>query len=120
MLPKFSEGYYLDRVQIEEYPGDQIVMPTEEYTRIWNQLVAESSISMDRLSGIPLVMKIGTTHVVVNREPGIPKDYVVVPEPILDTLGVSKTPETKEVLIPKLERVAQILRTQSEIPFGGM
>jgi len=117
MFEEFSRGYYLGRLYVEPHDGEQAVMHGEQHEQVNEQLYATGE-GVERLD-LPLVMKIGPTHVPVHGEEGVPEDTVALPGPLLDEAGVRNPPSLHEVLLAKADRAAQLLNIVGRDPFTG-
>ncbi|WP_135828595.1 DUF5802 family protein [Halorussus halobius] len=117
MFEEFSTGYYLGRLYVEPYDGEQAAMRRDQHERINEQLYA-SGEGIERLDG-PLVMKVDNHHLAVRGEAGIPEGTLALPEDLLDDTGVRNPPALKEVLLAKADRAAQLLRYQETMPGVG-
>lgn len=103
MFEEFSGGYYLSQFYVEPSPTNHPAIHTSAYNHVHESLYGESD-------GIPPVMKLGDTHMIVESEPGIPQDTLVVPESILEQTRVDNPPSLEEVLLAKREYAQQLLR----------
>lgn len=107
MFERFSSGYYLGRLYVEPYDGERAVMHEGQHERVNEQLYADGE-GVERLD-YPLVMKVGTTHVPVHGEPGVPERTLALPEETLEAAGVDNPPTLSEVLLAKKEVAARLL-----------
>lgn len=107
MFEQFSSGYYLGRLYIEPYDGECAVMHEGQHERVNEQLYADGK-GVERLD-YPLVMKIGTAHVPVHGETGVPERTLVMPEETLEAAGVDNPPTLSEVLLAKQEVAERVL-----------
>ncbi|MEF8814937.1 MAG: DUF5802 family protein [Halovenus sp.] len=107
MFEHFSSGYYLGRLYVEPAGGETPAMCRTQYRRVNEHLYAEGTgvESLDR----PLVMKVGTTHLTVTGEEGMPADTLAVPEQVLESAGIENPPELSEVFLAKADRARQLL-----------
>lgn len=107
MFEQFSRGYYLGRLYVEPSTGDRTKMCQRQHERVNEQLYAdgEGLEPLDR----PLVMKLGSTHLTVHGEEGVPADTLAVPEELLDETAVRNPPTLKEVLLAKSDWASQLL-----------
>lgn len=107
MFEPFSRAYYFGRLYVEPYDGDRPVMHREQHEAVNKQLYATGD-GIERLD-TPLVMKLGTRHLAVHGEPGIPERTLAVPETMLDE-RVRAPPTLREVLLAKADRAAQLVQ----------
>lgn len=117
MFEEFSSGYYLGRLYVEPSGDDRAAMRRDQHERINEQLYA-SGEGIERLDS-PLVMKVGSHHVAVQGEDGIPEGTLALPEDLLEDTGVRNPPTLTEVLLAKADRAAQLLRYQESTPGVG-
>jgi len=107
MFEQFSQGYYLGRLYVEPSPDERTTMCRDQHERVNEQLYAEAD-GVERLDK-PLVMKLGSTHLAVHGEEGVPADTLAIPESLLPDVGVRNPPTLQEVLLAKEERAEQLL-----------
>ena len=108
MFEQFSHSYYMGRLYVEPSTDDQTTMCREQHEYLNRQLYADGA-GVERLD-IPLVMKLGSAHLAVHGEEGVPADTLSVPEAILDETTVRSLPTLREVLLAKADRASQLLR----------
>ncbi|WP_135823917.1 DUF5802 family protein [Halorussus ruber] len=118
MFEEFSSGYYLGRLYVEPYRGEQPAMRREQHERINEQLYA-SGDGIERLD-TPLVMKVDNRHVAVHGDEGVPEGTLALPEDLLDDTRIRNPPTLKEVLLAKADRASQLLRYQDHAPGVGI
>jgi hypothetical protein len=118
MFERFSSGYYLGRLYVESYDGARAVMHRDHHERVNRQLYAEG-VGVERLD-LPLVMKIGGSHVPVHGAPGIPERTVALPDELVERTGVRNPPQLSEVLLAKADRARQLLDIEAELPGAGV
>ena len=106
MFEQFSRGYYLGRLYLEPRVGDRAVMHEEQHERVNEQLYAEGE-GVERVD-YPLLMKVGTAHIPVHGEDGVPEGTLALPEEALDAAGVDNPPTLSEVLLAKREVAEQL------------
>ena len=109
MFEQFSSGYYLGRLYVEPYEGDRAVIHREHHEQVTEQLYEEHE---------PLVMKIGSTHVVVHGAENVPGRTVVLPEHALSATGTDNPPMLREVFLAKADRARQLLELGPSGPAG--
>lgn len=107
MFEQFSRGYYLGRLYVEPSHDDKAKMCRRQHERVNEQLYADGE-GVERLDR-PLVMKLGTTHLTVHGEEGVPADTLAVPEDVLDERTVRNPPTLSEVLLAKAGWASQLL-----------
>lgn len=117
MFEEFSSGYYLGRLYVEPFDGEQAAMRRDQHEQINEQLYA-SGEGIERLDS-PLVMKVDQHHVAVRGEEGIPEGTLALPEDLLEDTRIRNPPALKEVLLAKADRAAQLLRYQEQAPGVG-
>lgn len=110
MFEQFSSGYYLGRLYVEPYGGDQAVIHTEHHDRVTTQLYDDETE--------PLVMKIGSTHVAVHGADDVPGGTVALPEDTLSVTGTDNPPMLREVFLAKADRARQLLELGHDGPAG--
>lgn len=107
MFEEFSGGYYLGRLYVEPDEGAATAMCSEQHQQITEYLYGEDAPdSPDR----PLVVKLGSRHLAVRGEAGVPAGTLAVPEAILADTPVDNPPTLSEVLLAKADRARQLLR----------
>lgn len=114
MFERFSRGYYLGRLYVEPSDDETATMCRDQHERVNRQLYA-SDDGIERLDK-PLVMKLGSTHIAVHGEDGIPADTLSIPKPVLDESTVRNPPTLREVLLAKADRAAQMLELSESTP----
>ncbi len=110
MFEQFSSGYYLGRLYVEPYDGDQAAIHRTHHDRVNDQLY-ESETG-------PLVMKVGSTHLPVHGAEDIPGRTLALPERTLPATGVDNPPTLQEVFLAKADRARQLLGFASDGPAG--
>lgn len=108
MFERFSRGYYMGRLYVEPSTGDLATMCREQHERINEQLYSTGE-GLERLDR-PLVMKVGSAHIAVHGETGVPADTLSIPESVLDETTVRNPPTLREILLAKADRAAQLLK----------
>jgi hypothetical protein len=99
MFEPFSSGYYLGRLYVRPHDGDRTVMHEAAHERVNERLYADDE-GIERLDR-PLLMKLGTVHLPVHGEDGIPERTLAVPEDDLTAAGVDNPPTLSPVLLAK-------------------
>jgi len=117
MFERFSRGYYLGRLYVEPSGDEMATMCREQHERVNRQLYA-SDEGIERLDK-PLVMKVGSTHLAVHGEDGIPADTLSIPEEVLEDSTVRNPPTLREVLLAKADRASQLLEYTESPPSDG-
>ena len=107
MFEQFSRGYYLGRLYIEPGHGGTATMCQQQHEYVNEQLYADGT-GIERLDR-PLVMKVGSTHLTVHGEEGVPADTLSIPEDLLDDATARRLPTLQEVLLAKADRASQLL-----------
>lgn len=107
MFEQFSRGYYLGRLYVEPSSDATATMCQQQHERVNAQLYADDE-GVARLD-LPLVMKLGSAHIRVHGEEGVPADTLAIPEDRLDDTNVQNPPELSEVLLAKADRARQLL-----------
>jgi len=107
MFEQFSRGYYLGRLYVEPTSEETATMCRTQHEYVNEQLYADGE-GIERLDR-PLVMKVGSTHISVHGEEGVPADTLSVPESVLDDAAVRNPPTLTEVLLAKADRASQLL-----------
>ena len=118
MFEQFSSGYYLGRLYVEPYGGERAVMHREQHEQVNEQLYAEGE-GIERLD-LPLVMKIGGSHLPVHGAEGVPERTVALPEGVLEHTTVRNPPSLNEVLLAKADRARQMLDIEGDLPGVGV
>jgi hypothetical protein len=107
MFEQFSHGYYLGRLYVEPSPDERATMCRDQHERVNEQLYTDGE-GVERLDR-PLVIKLGSTHIAVHGEDGLPADTLSVPESLLPEAGVRNPPTLEAVLLAKEDRAEQLL-----------
>lgn len=107
LFERFSDGYYLGRLYLEESDSGEPKMCREQHRRVNRDLYA-SGEGIER-TDLPLVMKVGRRHVAVAGEDGVPADTLAVPEGVLEDADVHHPPDLREVFLAKADRAEQLL-----------
>jgi len=107
MFEQFSQGYYLGRLYVEPGADGRVTMCQDQHEHVNEQLYTAGD-GVERLDR-PLVMKLGSTHLAVHGEDGVPADTLAVPESLLTEVGVQNPPSLQEVLLAKADRAQQLL-----------
>lgn len=113
MFEEFSSGYYFGRLYIEPYDGEQAVMHRVDHEQVNEQLYARGNAS-----DLPLVIKLGATHIPVHAADNVPGQTLGLPEFALEAAGIDNPPTFKEVLLAKADRAAQLLGVVKGRSFG--
>lgn len=112
MFEPFSKGYYLGRLYVEPHGGDRTVMYRGHHERVNEQLYATGE-GVERLD-LPLVMKVGTTHLPVHGDETVPERTLAVPEDAIEATGVTNPPTLREVLLAKKEVAARLVAREGD------
>jgi hypothetical protein len=107
MFEQFSRGYYLGRLYVEPSSDETATMCQRQHEQVNEQLYTDGT-GVERLDK-PLVMKIGSTHLSVHGEEGVPADTLSIPEEMLEGSAVRNPPTLQEVLLAKSDRATQLL-----------
>lgn len=107
MFEQFSRGYYLGRLYVEPSSDETATMCQRQHEQVNEQLYADGT-GVERLDK-PLVMKVGSTHLTVHGEEGVPADTLSIPEAVLEESAVRNPPTLQEVLLAKEDRATQLL-----------
>jgi len=107
MFEQFSRGYYLGRLYVEPSSDETATMCQRQHEYVNEQLYADGT-GIERLDR-PLVMKVGSTHLTVHGEEGVPADTLSIPEGMLDDATARNLPTLQEVLLAKADRASQLL-----------
>jgi len=107
MFEQFSSGYYLGRLYVEPTDGDRAVMQRTQHEAVNEQLYADGE-GVERLD-LPLVMKVGRTHLPVHGAEGVPERTLAIPERALEAAGIDNPPTLSEVLLAKEEVASQLI-----------
>ncbi len=108
MFEEFSESYYLGRLYVEPYDGEDAVMHREQHEQA-NKQVYTTGDGVERLD-CPLVMKLDETHLPVHAASDIPADTLGVPDSLLNETRIDEPPTLREVLLAKAEWADRLLR----------
>lgn len=106
MFAEFSRGYYVGRLDVAPRDGERAALQRRLHERVNAQLYADEELA--RLDA-PLVMKLGTHHLAVEGDDGVPAGTLEVPEDVLSSSDVRNPPEPKEVLLAKTDVAARFL-----------
>lgn len=107
MFEEFSGGYYLGRLYVEPDDGEAPSICRTQHEQLRERIYdGTTPAAADR----PLVVKLGSHHLAVRAEDGVPADTLSVPGAILADTSVRNPPTLREVLLAKAERAAQLLR----------
>lgn len=107
MFERFSRGYYVGRLYVEPSADDRATMCKQEHDHLVQRLYA-SGKGIERLD-VPLVMKLGSSHLPVHGEEGVPAQTLAIPDEWLESSRIRNPPTLKEVLLAKGERASQLL-----------
>jgi len=107
MFEQFSRGYYMGRLYVEPSGDERTTMCKRQHEQLNEQLYATDE-GVERLD-MPLVMKLGSRHLSVHGEEGVPADTLSVPEKLLEETAVRNAPTLREVLLAKGDRASQLL-----------
>ncbi len=110
MFAPFSKAYYLGRLYVEPYDGEQAAIHQEHHEQV-NELLYATGEGVERLD-LPLVMKVGRTHLSVTGDETVPERTLAVPGDVLDAAGVENPPTLREVLLAKGDVAERILGLQ--------
>jgi hypothetical protein len=107
MFERFSRGYYMGRLYVEPSEEGRATLCKRQHERLNEQLYSTGE-GVERLD-TPLVMKLGSRHLPVHGEEGVPADTLSVPGEWLDERAVRNPPTLTEVLLAKAERATQLV-----------
>ena len=107
MFEQFSRGYYLGRLYVKPSSDEAATMCQQQHEYVNEQLYTDGT-GIERLDRL-LVMKVGSTHLTVHGEEGVPADTLSVPEDLLDDATARSLPTLQEVLLAKADRASQLL-----------
>ena len=111
MFERFSSGYYLGELYVEPHDGDRAVIQRADHERVNEQLYAADE-GLTRLDA-PLVMKVGTGHLPVGGDEGVPSGTLAVPRPLAPDEDL---PSKRSVLLADADRAARLLRWEGWEP----
>lgn len=112
MFEQFSSGYYLGRLYVEPTSGDRTVMQRTQHEAVNQQLYADGD-GVERLD-LPLVMKLGRTHLRVHGANGVPERTLAVPTEALEAAGIDNPPTLSEVLLAKEDVASQLVALEGK------
>lgn len=107
MFEEFSTAYYLGRLYVEPGTHENTFMCQDQHDALRDQLYDGRR---DDPAARPLVVKLGSRHLAVYGEQGVPADTLSVPHDILSETTLTNPPTLTEVLLAKAERAAQLFR----------
>lgn len=107
MFEPFSDGYYLGRLYVEPHDGDTAAINRTQHKEVNRELYTTGE-GIERLDH-PLVMKLDCRHYAVHSDATVPEETLVVPESTVDAQELHRLPGTREVLLAKADRAAQLL-----------
>lgn len=110
MFEEFSSGYYLGRLYVKPYDGEQPAIHSTHHERVNEQLYESDEC--------PLVMKIGPTHLAVGGAENVPGRTLALPERALSAAGIENPPALTEVFLAKSSRAKQLLEFGADDPVG--
>ncbi|WP_255148874.1 DUF5802 family protein [Halorarius halobius] len=113
MFAPFSKAYYLGRLYVEPHDGEQAAIHSSHHEEVNEQLYATGE-GVERLD-LPLVMKVGATHLSVTGDEAVPERTLAVPEDRLDAAGVDNPPTLREVLLAKRDVAAEFLSAEGPL-----
>lgn len=93
MFEEFSGGYYLGRLYVEPVDADAPVMHSDEHRRVAERVYDDGDED--------LMMKIGTAHLPVAPDDGVPSRTVGLPPRVAEALDLDTLPSLEEVLLAK-------------------
>ncbi|PSP39963.1 hypothetical protein BRC71_00605 [Halobacteriales archaeon QH_7_65_31] len=100
MFERFSSGYYLGRLYVEPGDGPHATISQRTYESVTDDLYEERR---------PLVLKLGSVHLAVRGERGLPARTLRVPPPELDAAGIDNPPTLSAVLLAKAGVASRLL-----------
>ena len=112
MFERFSSGYYLGELYVEPHDGDRAAIQRADHERVNEQLYADGE-GVERLDA-PLVMKLGSGHIPVAGDEGIPSGTLAVPRPLAD----DDLPSRRNVLLADADRAENLLRWEGWEPYA--
>lgn len=112
MFAPFSKAYYLGRLYVEPFDGDQAAIYRDHHEQV-NELLYTTGEGIERLD-LPLVMKLGQTHLSVTGDDTVPERTLAVPEDLLGAAGIENPPTLSEVLLAKQDVAERLLALQDE------
>jgi hypothetical protein len=107
MFEPFSDGYYLGRLYVTAESREEPALQAARHERVNRDLYARGE-GVER-TDYPLVMKVGTTHLAVHGDPGVPDGTLALPAEELDAAGVENPPSLCEVFLATADRAGQLL-----------
>lgn len=116
MFERFSRSYYLGRLYVEPSGENLATMCQEQHEKLNRQLYADGE-GVERLDK-PLVMKLGSAHLAVHGQEGVPADTLSVPESVLEDSTVRNPPSLQEVFLAKADRARQLLKLTDRTAIG--
>lgn len=103
MFEPFSRGYYLGRLYVRPAEDGAAKMCRSQHDRV-NERLYEGGADP------PLVVKLGSRHLAVRGDDGVPADTLAVPDAVLADADVHNPPTLTEVFLAKADRAAQLFR----------
>jgi len=105
MFEEFSRGYYLGRLYVEPASADGPAVGRQLHERVNRELYADGE-GIERLDA-PLVMKLGTNHLAVGGDEGVPSRTLAVPEELFP--DHTRAPSLEEVFLAKADVAERLL-----------
>jgi hypothetical protein len=113
MFERFSTGYFLGRLFVEPYDGEQAVIQRDDHERMNERLYTDGT-GVEPLDA-PLVMKLDGSHFPVHGEDGVPTGTLAIPR----QMASRDLPNEREILLASPERASELLRYAGyEFPRG--
>lgn len=100
MFEEFSSGYYLGRMYVEPHERDGPVIQNDDFEAVSRNVYNEEKA---------LVMRVGSHHLVVSGDDGVPTGTLGVPEGVAEELDLRNPPSVKDVLLAKQDHAERIL-----------
>lgn len=117
MFETFSRSYYVGQLYVEPHDGEHAAMHREQHEQLNEELYA-SGTGVERLDN-PLVMKVDRNHFAVHGDDAVPENTLAIPRSRVESRYTDPLPTTREVLLAKADRAAQLLDLFTEPRFDA-
>lgn len=113
MVEPLSGAYFMDDFPVTVHGGHTSYLDEERHSELNEEVYLEAPDDDATLvlEETPLVMKLGTHHLLVHPHEEVPQDTLAVPERAADALDATAT--THPVWIAKKDRAKQLARILS-------
>lgn len=99
MFEEFSDSYFIGRLFVRPGDSNRPTIQQAQLERINDHVLDREEALADLRR--PVVMKVGTHHIPVHGDAGVPEFTLELPKTLLEAAGIENSPSVEGVLLAK-------------------